>query len=92
MPYKSTLQLDKSPPKKIDSTVLQLDDDIEEINEEDGIADETEQITDIALLNKQLMEARRQAAEYRKLLEKKEEEAENYKQQLKNITSQRASQ
>lgn len=46
---------------------------------------------DIALLNKQLAEARRQAAEYRKRLQKKEEEAEIYKQQLKNITAQRAS-
>lgn len=69
--------------------ILQLDDDIEEITE-DANAD-NEPVMDIAVLNRQLAEARRQAAEYRKRLQKKEEEAEIYKQQLKNITAQRAS-
>lgn len=45
---------------------------------------------DIVLLNRQLAEARRQAAEYRKRLQKKEQEAEIYKQQLKTITAQRS--
>ncbi|XP_063982411.1 poly [ADP-ribose] polymerase tankyrase-2-like isoform X2 [Diachasmimorpha longicaudata] len=69
--------------------LLKLDDDIEEIEEESLTTDSTEdQVMDIALLNKQLIEARRLAAEYRKQLQKKEEEAEIYKQQLKNITAQ----
>lgn len=46
---------------------------------------------DIAVLNRQLAEARRQAAKYRKQLQEKEKEAEIYKQQLKNITAQIAS-
>ncbi|KAG7202149.1 hypothetical protein KM043_015831 [Ampulex compressa] len=70
--------------------ILQLDDDIEEVIEEDS-TDNNEPVMDIAVLNRQLAEARRQAAEYRKQLQKKEEEAEIYKQQLKNITAQRAS-
>ncbi|XP_078050100.1 ada2a-containing complex component 3 isoform X2 [Augochlora pura] len=69
--------------------ILQLDDEIEEIIEDDH-TDTTEPVMDIVLLNRQLAEARRQAAEYRKRLQKKEEEAEIYKQQLKNITAQRA--
>lgn len=70
--------------------ILQLDDDVEEISEDDTTRN-NEPVMDIALLNRQLPEARRQAAEYRKRLQKKEEEAEIYKQQLKNITAQRAS-
>lgn len=70
--------------------ILQLDDDIEEITEDDATHN-NEPVMDIALLNRQLAEARRQAAEYRKRLQKKEEEAEIYKQQLKNITAQRVS-
>ena len=58
---------------------------------EDDTTDNNEPVMDIAVLNRQLAEARRQAAEYRKRLQKKEEEAEIYKQQLKNITAQRAS-
>lgn len=78
-----------SPTKMAEPIILQLDDDIEEITE-DANAD-NEPVMDIAVLNRQLAEARRQAAEYRKRLQKKEEEAEIYKQQLKNITAQRAS-
>ncbi|XP_012276465.1 GA-binding protein subunit beta-1 [Orussus abietinus] len=66
--------------------ILHLDDDIEEITEEDN----PEPVMDIAVLNRQLAEARRQAAEYRKQLLKKEEEAEKYKQQLKIIVAQKA--
>ncbi|XP_066585043.1 GA-binding protein subunit beta-1 [Prorops nasuta] len=73
-----------------DSIILQLDDDIEEITEDDT-NDNSEPVMDIAVLNRQLAEARRQAAEYRKQLQKKEEEAEKYKQQLKNIAAQRVS-
>lgn len=79
-----------SPTKITDSTVLQLDDDIEEITEDEN-PENTEPVTDIAVLNRQLAEARRQAAEYRKQLQEKEKEAEIYKQQLKNITAQIAS-
>ncbi|XP_046465102.1 GA-binding protein subunit beta-1 isoform X1 [Neodiprion pinetum] len=80
-----------SPVKTVEPTILQLNDDIEEITEEDNSGDSAvEQVMDIALLNKQLAEARRQAAEYRKQLMKKEEEAEKYKQQLKSITAQTA--
>jgi len=64
-----------------------LDDDIEEVTEED-ILENSEPITDIMVLNRQLAEARRQAAAYRKQLEEKEKEAEIYKQQLKNIGAQ----
>ena len=74
----------------MESTVPQLDDDIEEIIEEDN-PENRESVTDIAVLNRQLAEARRQAAEYRKQLQEKEKEAEIYKQQLKNITAQIAS-
>lgn len=77
-----------SPPKITEPIILQLDDDIEEVIEEDNV-DNNEPVMDIAVLNRQLAEARRQAAEYRKQLQKKEEEAEKYKQQLKNITAQR---
>ncbi|XP_034191265.2 ada2a-containing complex component 3 isoform X1 [Osmia lignaria lignaria] len=79
-----------SPTKMAESIILQLDDGIEEITEDDT-TDNNEPVMDIAVLNRQLAEARRQAAEYRKRLQKKEEEAEIYKQQLKNITAQRAS-
>ncbi|XP_076162774.1 ada2a-containing complex component 3 isoform X2 [Ptiloglossa arizonensis] len=79
-----------SPTKMAEPIILQLDDDIEEITEEDN-TDNNEPVMDIAILNRQLAEARRQAAEYRKRLQKKEEEAEIYKQQLKTITAQRAS-
>ncbi|XP_054002288.1 ankycorbin-like isoform X1 [Hylaeus anthracinus] len=79
-----------SSPTKMEPIILQLDDDIEEITEEDN-TDNNEPVMDIAVLNRQLAEARRQAAEYRKRLQKKEEEAEIYKQQLKNITAQRTS-
>ncbi|XP_072744505.1 uncharacterized protein Atac3 [Anoplolepis gracilipes] len=75
--------------KVTEPTVLQLNDDIEEVIEEDS--GNNEPITDIAILSKQLAEARRQAAEYRKQLQEKEKEAEIYKQQLKNITAQIAS-
>ncbi|XP_076642372.1 ada2a-containing complex component 3 [Halictus rubicundus] len=78
-----------APTKITEPIILQLDDDIEEIIEDDN-TDTNEPVMDIALLNRQLAEARRQAAEYRKRLQKKEEEAEIYKQQLKNITAQRA--
>lgn len=77
------------PAKVTEPTVLQLNDDIEEVIE--GDLGNNEPITDIAILNKQLAEARRQAAEYRKQLQEKEKEAEIYKQQLKNITAQIAS-
>ncbi|XP_012241080.1 GA-binding protein subunit beta-1 isoform X2 [Bombus impatiens] len=79
-----------SPAKMTEPIILQLDDDIEEIVEDDPTHN-NEPVMDIALLNRQLAEARRQAAEYRKRLQKKEEEAEIYKQQLKTITAQRAS-
>ncbi|XP_018350006.1 PREDICTED: ankyrin-1 [Trachymyrmex septentrionalis] len=79
-----------APSKIVESTVPQLDDDIEEIIEEDN-PENREPVTDIAVLNRQLAEARRQAAEYRKQLQEKEKEAEIYKQQLKNITAQIAS-
>lgn len=79
-----------SPTKMAEPIILQLDDDIEEVTEDDN-PDNNEPVMDIAVLNRQLAEARRQAAEYRKRLQKKEEEAEIYKQQLKNITAQRAS-
>ncbi|XP_071557761.1 uncharacterized protein Atac3 [Temnothorax nylanderi] len=79
-----------SPAKITESTILQLDDDIEEITEDDN-PENSELVTDIAVLNRQLAEARRQAAEYRKQLQEKEKEAEIYKQQLKNITAQIAS-
>lgn len=79
------------PIKTDEPTILQLDDDIEEITEEDNSTDgKVEQVMDIAMLNKQLAEARRQAAGYRKQLLKKEEEAEKYKQQLKSMTAQAA--
>ncbi|EZA51693.1 hypothetical protein DMN91_003582 [Ooceraea biroi] len=91
---KNTVQLKEktasSPAKIAQSTVLQLDDDIEEITEEDS-PENSEPITDIAVLSRQLAEARRQAAEYRKQLQEKEKEAEIYKQQLQNITAQIAS-
>lgn len=74
------------PTKVTESTVLQLNDEVEEVIEED--AGNNEPITDVAILSKQLAEARRQAAEYRKQLQEKEKEAEIYKQQLKNITAQ----
>ncbi|KAL6448965.1 hypothetical protein ACFW04_000594 [Cataglyphis niger] len=77
------------PTKITEPTILQLNNDIEEIIEEDP--ENSEPITDIAILSKQLAEARRQAAEYRKQLQEKEKEAEIYKQQLKNITAQIAS-
>ncbi|XP_020711613.2 ankyrin-1 isoform X2 [Athalia rosae] len=78
-----------TPIKTIEPGILQFDDDIEEVTEEDNSEDmNVEQVMDIAMLNKQLAEARRQAAEYRKQLIKKEEEAEKYKQQLKSITAQ----
>ncbi|XP_011631415.1 GA-binding protein subunit beta-2 [Pogonomyrmex barbatus] len=75
-----------SSPTKITEPTILLD-DIEEITEEDN----NEPVTDIALLNRQLAEARRLAAEYRKQLQEKEKEAEIYKQQLQNITAQIAS-
>ncbi|KMQ96826.1 ga-binding protein subunit beta-2 [Lasius niger] len=77
------------PTKVTEPTVLQLNDDIEEVIEEDP--GNSEPITDIAILSRQLAEARKQAAEYRKQLQEKEKEAEIYKQQLKNITAQIAS-
>lgn len=70
-----------------ESTILPLDDDVEEITEEEN-SEISEPVTDIAVLNRQLAEARREAAEYRKQLQEKEKEAEIYKQQLKNITAQ----
>ncbi|KAI4498562.1 hypothetical protein M0802_006268 [Mischocyttarus mexicanus] len=76
-----------SPSKIGESIILQLDDDIEEIIEDN--TDNNKPETDIAVLNRQLVEARRQAAKYLKQLQKVEEEAEIYKQQLKDITSQR---
>lgn len=77
------------PTKVTEPTVLQLNDDIEEVIEEDP--GNSEPITDIAILSRQLAEARKQAAEYRKQLQEKEKEAEIYKQQLENITAQIAS-
>lgn len=83
-----TLEKAASCPTKItQSTILRLDDDIEEITEEDN-PENNEPITDIAVLSRQLAEARRQAAEYRKQLQEKEKEAETYKQQLKKIAAQ----
>lgn len=78
------LSLQKTVPstKVTEPVLLHLEDDIEEILEE-----ESEPVMDIAVLNRQLAEARRQAEEYRKQLQKKEEEAEIYKQQLRNITA-----
>ncbi|XP_011305846.1 tankyrase-2 isoform X2 [Fopius arisanus] len=79
----------ESPPRQKNPILLKLDDEIEEVEEDSSTGETTEdQVMDIALLNKQLIEARRLAAEYRKQLQKKEEEAEIYKQQLKNITAQ----
>lgn len=79
-----------SPIKIPESAVLQLDDDIEEITEDDN-PEYSEPGMAVAVLSKQLAEARKQVAEYRKQLEEKEKEAEIYKQQLENITAQIAS-
>lgn len=79
----------ESPVKSKHPILLQLDEEIEEIDEEQSLREiDEDPLMDIALLNKQLIEARRLAADYRKQLQKKEEEAEIYKQQLKNITAQ----
>lgn len=81
----------KIPSAKIAQPILfQLDDEIEEVTEEDN-SEDSASITDIAVLNRQLEEAQRQAAEYFKQYKKKEKEAEIYKQKLKNITAKRAS-
>ena len=45
---------------------------------------------DIAELNRKLAEVRREAEEFRRQLQQKEEEAELYKQQLRNLTAQKA--
>ncbi|XP_012231755.2 GA-binding protein subunit beta-1 [Linepithema humile] len=87
--FSSKERVANSSTKFAEPTILELDDEIEEIIEEDSAEKEPE--TDIAVLNRQLAEARRQAAEYRKQLEEKEKEAEIYKQQLKNIAAQIAS-
>lgn len=63
---------------------MQLDDEIEEIaeavdpNDNNGI----ELLTDVATLNKRLIETQRQAAEYQKQFELKAEEAKILRQQL----------
>ena len=76
-----------------DSVTLHPDDDIEEITEDDnGLEESIEPVTDIAVLNRQLAEARREIAEYKKRFQKKAEEAEVYKQQIKNFTAQKAKQ
>ncbi|XP_034944316.1 POTE ankyrin domain family member B [Chelonus insularis] len=74
--------------------LLHLDDDIEQVTEDINNCSNEDSIKpamDIATLNKQLIEARKLAAEYRKQLQLKEEEAEIYKQQLKNITGHKPS-
>ncbi|XP_008549169.1 GA-binding protein subunit beta-2 isoform X1 [Microplitis demolitor] len=70
----------------VNPVVFQLDDDIEEITEavnpnDNGI----ELLTDVATLNKKLIETRRQAAEYQKQFELKAEEAKILQQQLQEI-------
>ncbi|XP_033230594.1 ankyrin-3-like isoform X2 [Belonocnema kinseyi] len=81
------------PKSKVSSepVILRLDDEIEEIIDDDSVLeDNTEPVTDIAVLNRQLAEARREIAEYKKRFQKKAEEAEVYKQQIKNFTAQKA--
>lgn len=74
--------------KKINQPIiLQLDDNIGEIIE--GSTENNQQFTEIEKLNRQLVEARKEITEYRNLLQKKEEEAELYKQQLRHIRSQK---
>ncbi|KAJ8674844.1 hypothetical protein QAD02_010630 [Eretmocerus hayati] len=66
--------------------VAPVDDEIDESFE----GDEEESITDIVELNRKLQEARKQAEEYRRQLIKKEQEAELYEQQLRNMVAQKA--
>ncbi|KAH0566739.1 ankyrin-3-like [Cotesia glomerata] len=85
---KNTIQLGKI--KNVDHSnpvVLHLDDEIEEIaeavdpNDNNGI----ELLTDVASLNKRLIETQRQAAEYQKQFELKAEEAKILRQQLQDM-------
>ncbi|CAG5106298.1 Similar to Gabpb2: GA-binding protein subunit beta-2 (Mus musculus) [Cotesia congregata] len=85
---KNTIQLGKI--KNVEHSnpvVLQLDDEIEEIaeavdpNDNNGI----ELLTDVASLNKRLIETQRQAAEYQKQFELKAEEAKILRQQLQDM-------
>lgn len=43
-------------------------------------------VSDLVTITRQLQEARREAEEYKKLYSRKEQEAEEYKQQLQNMT------
>lgn len=81
----------KIPTKIAQPLILKLDDEIEEVTEEDNMEEEDTSVMDIQILNRQLEEAQRQAAEYFKQYKKKEKEVEMYKQKLKNIIAQRAS-
>lgn len=86
-------KLKSSPTKVPEPVILQLDEEIEEIAEDDnGLSDNVEPITDVAELSRQLAEARREIAVYKKRFQKKVEEAEVYKQQIKNFTAQKANQ
>lgn len=68
--------------------ILKLNDEIEEVVEEDNLED-AKTVTDIAELTRQLIETQKQAAEYFKQYKKKEKEVEIYRQQIKNLTSQK---
>lgn len=72
---------------KAEPIILHLDDEADEIFPDGGSG---EPIMDVAELNRKLAEVRREADEYRRQLQKKEEEAEIYKQQLKNIAARKA--
>lgn len=74
--------------------ILHLDDEIEEVTEEENnhqnsTPDAIEE-TDVAILSRELAKARKLVEEYRKALQKKAEEAESYKQQLRTLFAQRA--
>lgn len=80
-----------------ESVILQLDDEIEETDDDedddnDLIYNSEPITTDVAELSRQLAEARREIEVYKKRFQKKVEEAEVYKQQIKNFTSQKANQ
>ncbi|XP_032682302.1 GA-binding protein subunit beta-2 [Odontomachus brunneus] len=68
--------------------IFKLNDEIEEVTEEDNL-ENPKTVTDIAELTRQLIETQRQAAEYFKQYKKKEKEVEIYRQQIKNLTSQK---
>ncbi|XP_043470528.1 GA-binding protein subunit beta-2-like [Leptopilina heterotoma] len=82
-----------SPIKVPEPVILQLEDEIEEVEDDNNFSeDNSEPITDVAELSRQLAEARREIAVYKKRFQKKVEEAEVYKQQIKNFTAQKTNQ